>query len=194
MGYQNYEDYMRNVLGYSPYVGQNDYTYQEQEDMYNYEEIQEEVGNIQDVTPFYPEIYKLIYPMICKVCNTHAQQELTKELLEQMIDEIYRNVEPENENNSTPVRTPLKNGDVRNPNSKEPEPPLKEKRQTNFLLRDLIKILLLREWGRPTRPPYRPPFNPGGRPPMGPGMPPPTPQRPGYQGRPPMPPQRPRYY
>lgn len=189
MSYQNYEDYMRSVLGYSPYPQQNSYTYQEPEDLYNYQEMQEEVQNTTDVTPFYPEIYKIIYPMICKVCNVHIHQELTKDLLEQMIDEIYRNVEPDEENNNTHTRAPLKNGDVRNPNSKDPEPPLKETRQTNFLLRDLIRILLLREWERPTRPPFRPPMGPGGRPPM-----PPPPQRPGMGGRPPVPPQRPRYY
>ncbi len=180
MNYQNYEDYMRNVLGYSPYVGQNEYTYYEPEDMYNYQEIQEEVTNIQDITPFYPEIYKLVYPMVCKTRNVHIHQELTKELLEQMTDEIYKNIEPENIN-ITPVRTQLKNGDVRNPNSKDPEPVIKETRQSNYLLRDLIRILLLREWGRPQRPPYRPPM-------------PPPPQRPQNPIRPTIPPHRPRYY
>ena len=181
MDYQNYEDYMRTVLGYSPYMG-NTYTYQEPEDMYNYQEIQEEVSNTQDVTPLYPEIYKIVYPMVCKACNMHIHQELTKELLEQMIDDIYKNVEPEADNRNASTRIPLKNGDVRNPNSKDPEPVIKETRQTNYLLRDLIKILLLKEWGRPHRPPYRPP------------MPPPPPQRPANQGRPPFAPPRPRYY
>ena len=184
MNYQNYEDYMRNVLGYSPYV-QNEYTYQEPEDLYNYQDMPEEVLSTQDVTPFYPEIYKIVYPMVCKVCNINLNRELTKELLEQMTDEIYNNVEPQE--NSVPTRAPLKNGDVRNPNSKDPEPIIKETRQTNYLLRDLIRILLLREWGRPSRPPLRPPMGHGGRP----QMPPP---RPG-NNRPPMgPPPRPRYY
>ena len=36
MNYQNYEEYMRNVLGYSPYPERN-YTYTDaQEDMYTY--------------------------------------------------------------------------------------------------------------------------------------------------------------
>ena len=179
MNYQNYEDYMSSVLGYTPYVGQNDYTYQEPEDMYNYQQMQEEVQNVQDVTPFYPEIYRIVYPMICKTCNTNSGKVLTKELLEQMTNEIYNNMEPTESNIST--RAPLKNGDVRNPNSKDPEPVIKETRQNNYLLRDLIRILLLREWGRPVRPP----FNPGVRPPMGPGN--------GI--RPPRPyPPRPRYY
>ena len=198
MNYSNYEDYMRSVLGYSPYV-ENDYTYtDEQEDIYAYSNdmMQMQQQQTQDLTAFYPEIYKIIYPMVCKVCNTNSGRELTKDLLEQMCDEIYRNVEPEQEVDSTNRnQAPLKNGDVRNPNAKEPVAPVKETRQTNFLLRDLIRILLLREWGRPNRPPMRPPF-PGGRPPMPPGgsgnMQPP---RPG-PGRPPMgpPPPRPRYF
>ena len=196
MSYQGYEDYMRSVLGYSPYV-ENDYTYtNEQEDIYEYSnDVMQMQPQTQDLSAFYPEIYKIIYPMVCKVCNVNPNRELTKDLLDQMCDEVYRNVEPEQESDC-PARTqtPLKNGDVRNPNAKEPVPPVKETRQTNFLLRDLIKILILREWGRPGRPPQRPPF-PGGRPPMGPGgpgnMPPP---RPGGN-RPPMPPPpRPRYF
>ena len=187
MNYQNYEEYMRSVLGYSPYV-ENDYTYtDEQEDIYNYSNDMMTNVQTQDLTPFYPEIYKIIYPMVCKVCNVNTGRELTKDLLEQMCDEIYRNVEPEQETqSSTRNQAPLKNGDVRNPNAKEPIAPIKETRQTNFLLRDLIRILILREWGRPPRPPQRPPF-PGGRPPARPGGP--------GNVRPPMPPPpRPRYF
>ena len=193
MNYQNYEEYMRSVLGYSPYV-ENDYTYtDEQEDIYAYSNDVTPNAQVQDVTSFYPEIYKIIYPMVCKVCNVNSSRELTKDLLEQMINEIYSNVEPDQESDSsTRNQPPLKNGDVRNPNAKEPTPSIKETRQTNFLLRDLIRILILREWGRPGRPPVRPPF-PGGRPPMGPGGPGNQPPRPG-PGRPPMGPQRPRYF
>lgn len=195
MDYQNYEEYMRSVLGYSPYVG-NDYTYtDEQEDIYAYSNEVMPNAQVQDLSAFYPEIYKIIYPMVCKVCNTNSGRELTKELLEQMINEIYSNVEPEQEiDSSVRNQAPLKNGDVRNPNAKESIAPAKETRQTNFLLRDLIRILILREWGRPNRPPMRPPF-PGGRPPMGPGGPGNMqPPRPG-PGRPPMGPQpRPRYF
>ncbi len=181
MNYQSYEDYMRNVLGYSPYV-QNDFTYQEPEDNFYIGGFPEDELIDQDLTEFYPEIYKIVYPMVCKTCNLNSGKSITNDLLNQMIDEIYKNVEPE-ESMQT-VRAPLKNGDVRNPNSKDPEPVIKETRHTNYLLKDLIKILLLREWGRPARPPYRPP------------MPPPMPPRPGNNGRPPMPPPppRPRYY
>ena len=196
MDYQNYEEYMRSVLGYSPYVDRN-YTYtNSQEDMYNNYVNMPATPNMQptqDLTEFYPEIYKIIYPMVCKACNMNSNREVTKDLLEQMTDEIYRNVEPEEQQTSLRADVQLKNGDVINPNAKEPEQQTRETRQNNFLLRDLIRILLLREWGKPTRPPVRPPFPPGGgRPPMGPGPGMPPPNRP---PRPPMgPPPRPRYF
>lgn len=196
MDYQNYEEYMRSVLGYSPYVDRN-YTYtNSQEDMYNNYVNMPATPNMQptqDLTEFYPEIYKIIYPMVCKACNVNSNREVTKDLLEQITDEIYRNVEPEEQQTTSRADVQLKNGDVINPNAKEPEQQTRETRQNNFLLRDLIRILLLKEWGRPNRPPIRPPFPPGGgRPPMGPGPGMPPPNRP---PRPPMgPPPRPRYF
>ena len=161
MDYQNYEDYMRSVLGYNTgniyantYSPRNDYYY----DMTtNYTNTNEEALN-----EFYPEIYKLLYPMVCKICNQNTQREITKDLVDKMTDEIYVNFEAEERPVQNNMRTPLKNGDVRNPNAKEPEV-----RQTpggrNFLLRDLIRILILRELVRPNN---RPPFPGPGRPPM----------------------------
>ena len=122
--------------------------------------------------------------MVCKVCNMNSSRDLTNDLLDQMTDEIYKNVEPENDVR-TVSKPKLKNGDVINPNAKEEIVQKRETRQTNFLLRDLIKILLLREWGRPSRPPMRPPMGPGGAGNMHPPRP----------GRPPLgPPPRPSYY
>ena len=126
--------------------------------------------NTEALTEFYPEIYKLLYPMVCKICNQNNNREITKDLIDRMTDEIYVNFEAEESPTQNNMRSPLKNGDVRNPNAKEPEV-----RQTpgarNFLLRDLIRILILRELGRPgNRPPFpgRPPMPPP-RPPIGPG-------------------------
>ena len=146
MNYQNYEEYMRNVLGYSPYPERN-YTYTDaQEDMYTYtDEMPIAERPAQDLTAFYPEIYRIIYPMVCKTCNMNSNREITKDLLEQMTDEIYRNVEPEDQQIGQRAEVQLKNGDVINPNAKEPEQQTRETRQNNFLLRDLIRILLLRE-------------------------------------------------
>lgn len=183
----NYEEYMRSVLGYSVPTNANIYSnmYDKNYEMsgnYNYvmpnmQEMQQGQENIIDLSEFYPEIYKLLNPMVCKICDKNSQREMTKELLEQMTNEIYDNFEVEEKQE----RAPLKNGDVRNPNAKEPEIS-SETRHRNFLLRDLIKILLLNNFRRPVMPP------------------PPPPMRPNY-GYPPQmnnnfmpPPPRPRYY
>ncbi len=167
MDYQNYEDYMRSVLGYqndniyaNTYAPRNEYYY----DMptmatTNY-------TNAENLNEFYPEIYRLVYPMVCKVCSQNMNREITKDLVDKMTDEIYINFESEDrQSNQNSLRAPLKNGDVRNPNAKEPEI-RQETRQNNFLLRDLIRILILKELSSGNRPPFRP-----GRPPMPPRPP-----------------------
>lgn len=174
MDYQNYEDYMRSVLGYqtgniyaNTYGMNNDY-YNNMPDL----DMSFNQAESERLNNFYPEIYKLLYPMVCKICNQNSNREITKDLVDKMTDEIYINFEAdERQNQSVRSTPPLKNGDVRNPNAKEPEI-IHETRQGNFLLRDLIKILILRELGRPPRPGF-----PGGRPPIVP-PPPPRPQRP----------------
>lgn len=168
MDYQNYEEYMRSVLGYqngniyaNTYTPRNDYYYDmPQMNYFN--------NNTESLNMFYPDIYKLIYPMVCKVCNQNMNKQITKELIEQMTDEIYINFESDDRQTVNNARTtvPLKNGDVRNPNAKEPEV-RQEARQSNFLLRDLIKILILRELVKPNRPQ----FPQQGRPPMPPWRP-----------------------
>lgn len=182
MYYQNYEDYMRNVLGY-PNQNQEP-TYQFQNDFYP--EI-----NTED-EQLYPEIYRIIYPMVCKICDEKEGMPLTNQLLEEMTNTIYSNIEPEIEEEVPEKREVLKNGDVRNPNVKIQEPQTRQ-RVPNRTLQDLIRILLLRELFQRRRPNPRPPF-PGG-PGMGPGPRPPMPPRPPFPGgpgmgpgpRPPMP-------
>ena len=175
MNYNEYEDYMRSVLGYqngniytNSYGQNNDYYYNVPDMQYNTTTI-----NSEELNQFYPEIYKLIYPMVCKICNQNMNKQITKDLIDSMTEEIYINFEADDRQNTNNVRSqpPLKNGDVRNPNAKEPEY-RGETRQNNFLLRDLIRILILREFGRPIRPGFS-----GGRPPIVP-PPPPRPQRP----------------
>ncbi len=177
MDYQNYEDYMRSVLGYqtgniyaNTYTPRNDYYY----DMPMMMTTDYATTETDEFRELYPEIYKLIYPMVCKVCSQNSTGEITKDLVDRMTDEIYVNFEAEDTQTSN-MRTPLKNGDVRNPNAKEPEV-RQETRQRNFLLRDLIKILILRELLKNRRP-NRPPFPPG-RPPMPPPRPPTGPGNP----------------
>lgn len=228
MDYQNYEDYMRQVLGYYPqnsniYETYDDRNYQDYDNTYYRNEYVTSKAE-DEMHDWYPEIYHLINPMVCKVCAENSQA-ITKELVEKMTDEIYtaigdtetvvnvrietpKETSREATNNITSnrreermartERTPRKLEESReigtnrenkltrtsrqenlenressnidksgNIESRE----VRETRRQNFTLRDLIKILILKQLGgnRPPRPPF----------PGGPGMPPP---RPPFQG------------
>ena len=202
MYYQNYEDYMRSVLGYpasSPNIYEN-YDYRTSFNMNNmagysptYQDVnQNMISNLSedDVRSLYPDIYHLITPMVDKVCKANREP-ITRELIEKMTDEIYMAME---EQPDIVVNIRAKAGSVKKEElpqtpSKKAESSLKreassqnsqssprensETRQRNFVLRDLIKILLLNQLfgdGIPARPiPPRPPFPGGpGMPPMGP--------------------------
>ena len=160
----------------------------------------------------YPEIYKVVYPMVSTACRNNTRP-ITKELVDNMTNEIYFAIEG-NENVTINLQTgdtnmPAQNRSSNNMNNanntnnmnaseikKDNTIPISsgenrgEDRQfgrvQNRTLRDLIRILIIRELlGRPGfpghRPPMRPPFP--GRPPR-PPMRPPFPGGPG--GRPPM--------
>lgn len=184
MNYQTYEDYMQSVLGYNPAQSniyspyENNYNFQNYNYMQNpFSNVQNYSRNTDDLNYLYPEIYKIAYPIICKVCTENRNKQITKELLNDLTEKVYAIIEPEDDraSSSNSIKTqPLKNGDVRNPNARE----IIETRQNNPFLRDLIRILLLREFSRPNRPPafgpgqmqppFRPPNNPNGnmRPPF----------------------------
>lgn len=91
MYYQNYEDYMRSILGYS----------QKQDYMDTYERNNNYIPTnytIQtprystEIMDLYPDIYKIINPMVCKICEANTKT-ITRELIEKMTDEIYLNIE-----------------------------------------------------------------------------------------------------
>lgn len=143
---ENYEDYIRNILGYptqQPIYSQNNF-------MPN-NTIKENL----ELEKYYPEIYKKIYPMIKKVC-TEMKENLTKENLEKIAEEIYLSFENEENRNATSKARP---------ESRE------ENRSKNTLtLKDLIKILIIREILGNSKPPMKPPImNP--MPPFKPGFP-----------------------
>ena len=158
-----------------------------------------------DLEQCYPDIYKLVYPMVQKRCMQNTRN-VTRELIDEMTNEIYfaieednlnRGIEQEKINNMTNMenrstinqKTDNKNT-VSAQNNRSIENRQEENRQRvrNQGLSDLIRILILREFLNrpgfrprpPMPPPPRPPFPPGQnqpRPPM------PPPQRPGF-GRP----------
>ena len=175
----SYEEYIRSILGYS----------QTQDTMtnYPYSPVNMQTTNYgqnqtnSELEDCYPEIYKLVYPMVRKACSSNTQP-VTRELIENLTDEIYFSIEGnDNEVNININLTNQVQKNTENRNISKPEVKMSEAKENrsprpiNRGLRDLIKILLLRELlNRPyfpgNRPPIRPPF-PGGpgnnpRPPM----------------------------
>lgn len=182
---ETYEDYIRSILGYpkqnNPSFDNNVY-----DNGYNMTYRQN-----SELEECYPEIYKIVYPMVCKACSSNTKP-LTRETIENMTDEIYFSVEGNNEVNiNINLGNEVKTAENRNsPNNVNAKKEIKsEVKQTevrenrsenrnyrNNTLRDLIKILIIKQLiGRPgspnQRPPIAPPPPPGGRPPFpgGPG-------------------------
>ena len=95
---ETYDDYIRNVLGYSGYNDMNANMY-----MNNYQEnmnINMQDTNYMNIAKnqleqYYPEIYKVIYPMIKKACEGNIM-DITPEVLDGMTNEIYMAIESEN--------------------------------------------------------------------------------------------------
>lgn len=141
----SYDEYMNNLLGYSNQIKQNIYenkTYEEQS-MFTYNQLEE----------CYPDIYKIVYPMVCKVCM-NINENITEDLINRLTNEIYaiiENDEIEEETKSATMRVNYSN--IRNNrnlkqvsrNEHITTIPKQEKRNKNFLLNDIIKILILRE-------------------------------------------------
>ena len=196
----NYEEYIRSILGYPSR------TNFDQNVMYNtgYQE-PTRINTRNDLEEFYPEIYKIIYPMVKKACSGSMGTN-TREEIEQMTDEIYSALEDSNQinlninlgNNISSTSTITNRTENRNEIRKEENTKKSveneinknqdRRRPINNNLRDLIKILLIRELlGRPNnnfpRPPHnnphRPPHN-SPRPPMRPPIMPRDYQQPLY--------------
>ena len=97
MYYQNYEEYMRSILGY-PSREQNKFsdTYRDYPNMINYNYFGQLPRYSSEILDLYPEIYKIVNPMVCKVCEANTKP-ISRELIEQMVDEIYLNIESDPE-------------------------------------------------------------------------------------------------
>ena len=178
-----YEEYIRSVLGYPSTANMN------QNQMYQNEYPNPSQINMRnDLEDFYPEIYKIIYPMVQKACERNMTAN-SREEIEQMTDEIYLAIEDNNQINvninlgNTISTTNMNRMQNRNEISKEEVQKKNSEKQEvenrnietesrisprNNNLRDLIKILLIRELlrRRHNHFPPRPPHNP--RPPMRP--------------------------
>lgn len=174
-----YEDYLQNFWDYPTNGYQN--TYEQNPDNcdfgynmnrniyeydYNYSPYRHNIGyqnrgiSNSEIEEMYPEIYKIVYPMVKKVCTNNSKM-ITNEVIEQMTEEVYSNVEA---NNGVELKITLNNnvrGDKTNAQDTKQE---NRGPHRNNGLMDIIKILILRELiGRPCnnhncRPRPRPPM------------------------------------
>lgn len=206
MYYQNYEDYMRSVLGYPI---DNRYTYdnymvQNERDYYN----DRNSPTYEEMENMYPEIYRMINPLVCRECERHTGP-ITKEAVENMVDRIYSNIDINNEimikinvdNRSIEDKNAVSTREVDSrinkdkiqqnnfrttnnepqkvqENLRSAEVENRQRRPENPLLRDLIRILILNRLFGNIFPerPQRPPFPGPGRPPVRPPVRPPFPR------------------
>ena len=140
MNYQDYDDYMRNLMGY-PNMRTSMLQYSNME---TYSD---------DLERMYPEVYRVVYPMVCFACD-NIRTPITEEMVDMMTDDIYDRVEADGRINidiSVEVRNTQANSED------EQETRQRRPRRRNRFLRDLIRILLLRELlGRRHRFPIRP--------------------------------------
>ena len=190
---ETYDDYIRSILGYPPAKGYED-SYQDYRNQnMNYNMTSNMNTNYMNTTSdmdlesCYPEIYKIVYPMVCKKCDS-VRMPVTNDDIQNMTDEIYFALEGRAEvqlniNLGNEVRSSeISNTNVAKTADKKPDVKIsetssqnRETRQFNRNLRDLIQILLIRELLRrrrrrppipgprpPMRPPFRPGFGPGG--------------------------------
>jgi len=183
----NYEEYMRNVLGYKGdmFLDRDNNTYQAYNNMnMPFQETQPNINTnmipddmiennigINENTninfeEMYPDIYKIIRPMILKICEENTKP-LSEETINEMTDKIFSIIETdENSENRTTQRKINNNNNLKNSRNNINNRSInrnenldRNSNRNNNLLRDLIKILLINELvGGSALPPFRPPF------------------------------------
>ena len=145
MNYQNYDEYMRNLIGYPNMRASMNQPMNPS--MFSYSNMD---TYSDDLERMYPETYRVIYPMVCFACD-NIRTPVTEETVDMMTDDIYDRVEADGRIKMD-ISVEVRNDDETSENRQRR--PLRR----NRFLRDLIRILLLRELIRRRRPrfPMRP--------------------------------------
>lgn len=136
MNYQDYDEYMRSVMGY-----QNMRTSMNQPMNPAMTQTMPQFTNMNtytdDLERMYPETYRIIYPMVCFACD-NLRTPVTEETVDMMTDDIYDRVEADGRINIE-ISVEVRNDEETQENRQ------RRPRRRNRFLRDLIRILLLRE-------------------------------------------------
>ena len=146
MNYQNYDEYMRNMMGC-----QNMYSPMTHHMMMFQNSNMDACAD--DLERMYPEVYKIVYPMVCFACD-NIRTPVNEQMVDMMTDDIYDRVEADGRIN---IELSVEVRDTQSNNEETKENRQRRPRRRNRFLRDLIRILLLRELlGRRPRFPIRP--------------------------------------
>ena len=178
---QSYDDYMRSVLGYSNSDGyrMDNMNPMVMTNMHNMNNMginsmnMNTMGNMSmnnmginmsnddDIERLYPEVYRVVYPMVCSSCDRmqFPGTTINDEMVTRMTNDIYDQVEADGRikievNVTTEVRETSNNSSDSSIETRQ------RKRPRNRFLNDLIRILLLRELSRRRRFPGRFPIRP----------------------------------
>lgn len=150
MDYQNYNDYMENLLGYPnrncPGMCMNNQTpYQ---NMYQ---------SNDDLEEMYPDTYRIIYPMVVSACNmVNVDMPITESMINRMTDDIYDRAEADSRI-TIDINIEVENREEDDSRQISEDTRQRRPRRRNRFLRDFIRVLLLRELlGRRRRFPFRP--------------------------------------
>lgn len=149
---ETYDEYIRSILGYpNPNIYDNGYNVIPSRNM---SDIQND-----ELESYYPEIYQKIYPEICSACR-NTPTPITKDVIDNMTNDIYVSIEGDIYNNTD--KSTNKNTEINTNLNRRKNDDIRNNRPNNDSLRDLIRILIIRELlnrpnfpsNRPQRPPY----------------------------------------
>lgn len=87
MYYQNYEDYIRTVLGY-PMNSQDTYSNYNMQNNQMYLNEQD----TRELESLYPDLFKALNPAIVDVCS-RCNEPITRDKLEDMVEEVYSKIQ-----------------------------------------------------------------------------------------------------
>lgn len=124
-----FQEYINKMIGGTPRVG-SAFQNSAMLSANSYSNFQGQTN--MDLERSYPESYKLLYPMVRTACMRNTKP-ITDETIDEMVRDIYSNFHSD-ETSQVPAKTRTKEVEadrVAKPN--------------NFVLNDLIRILLIRE-------------------------------------------------
>ena len=140
MFYPSYEDYMRDIFYFNGLQNTNNgYPY---------------MGfNNQNLNDYFPSIYRIVNPVVQKVINGNNYQFTNEDSVNNIVDVVLGITAGdintlENVGNSADTRRPSQNQNCNsnsNANTNTNSQNQQENRENNTLLRDLIKILTIKE-------------------------------------------------